>query len=130
MSESTTTNRSLVLMLVVLTSSWFFGLFVVSLIFPSSWYTFPLVSLLVGIVWISVWMGFMIYRVKLRDERAIQVSDRSARNGFAFVLYGIPIAIVGLSATNVSSDASLALAVIWVGAVVFAGISAFYYYHR
>jgi len=130
MTESTTTNRSLVVMLVVLTFSWFFALFVISLIFPSSWYPFSLAYLFAGIVCISVWMGFIIYRVKLRDERAIQVSDKSARNGFAFVLYGIPIAIVGLSATNVSSDASLALAVIWVGAVVFAGISAFYYYHR
>jgi uncharacterized membrane protein len=125
-----TTNRSLVVMLVVLASSWFFGLFLVSFILPSSWYTFPLVSLLVGIVWISVWMGFMVYRTILRDERAIQVSDRSARNGFAFVLYGIPIAIVVLPATNVSSDTLLALAAIWIGAVVFAGISAFYYYHR
>ncbi len=130
MTESTTTNRSLVVMLVVLVFSWFLAGLIISFVFPSSWSPFSLAYLFVGIVWISVMMGFMIYRTKLRDERAIQVSDRSARNGFAFVLYGIPIAIVVLSATNVSSDASLALAAIWIGAVVFAGISAFYYYHR
>jgi len=117
-------------MLVVLAFSWFLAGLIISFVFPSSWYPFSLVYLSGGIVWISVMMGFMIYRARLRDERAIQVSDKSARNGFAFVLYGIPIAIVGLSATNVSPDASLALAVIWIGAVAFAGISAFYYYRR
>jgi hypothetical protein len=40
------------------------------------------------------------------------------------------MALVGLSATDVSFDALLALVIIWIGAVVFAGISAFYYYRR
>lgn len=130
MTESTISNRSLVVMLVVLIVSWFFAHIIVSFIFPSSWYPISPVSLFVGITYISVLMGFIIYRQKLRDERTIQISDKSARNGFAFVLYVIPIAIVGLSLTDVSPDTLLALAMIWAGAVVFAGISAFYYYRR
>ena len=73
---------------------------------------------------------FVIYSEKIRDERSIYISDKAARNGFAFVLYVIPAVIIGLSATTISTDVSLALVLIWFGAVAVASISAFYYYRK
>ncbi len=130
MTEVKISNRSLFILLVILAFSWFLGQFITSLIFPGSWWPLSLPSTLVGVIWITVLLGFMIYSQRLRDERTMQISDKSSRNGFAFILYAIPIAIVGLSATEVSTDVSLALLMIWIGAVSFAGISALYYYRK
>jgi uncharacterized membrane protein len=130
MTEEKISNRSIAIMLVVLSVSWIFAQIIVSIIFPSSWLPLSPVLMFTGITWVSVWMGFMIYRQRLRDERTIHVSDKAARNGFAFVLYVIPIAIVGLTGIGASSDAILAIVLIWFGAVAVAGMSAFYYYRK
>ncbi|NHI88970.1 MAG: hypothetical protein EAX87_05555 [Candidatus Thorarchaeota archaeon] len=123
-------NKTLVVMGVLIIFGWFMAQVIVSLLFPTSTLPFSIPSIGAEIVFVSVLLGFTLYNQRLRDERSIQISDKSARNGFAFVLFVVPMALIGLSATDVSSDALLALVVIWIGAVFFAGISAFYYYYR
>ena len=132
MSESTVSNRILVVILVILIVSWFFVNIIIRVIFPTSWYPILFVSLLVVIFGISLLLGsrFMQFQTKLQDERTMQVSDKAARNGFGFILYGIPIVIISLYLIDVSPDTLLALAGIWVGTVVFAIISAVYYYRK
>ncbi len=115
---------------VLLTVGWFIAQIIVSFLFPTSAIPFSVPSFGAEVVFISVLIGFTLYSQRFRDERSIQISDKSARNGFAFVLCIIPIALIGLSATSTSLDTLFALAIIWIGAVVFAGISAFYYYHK
>jgi uncharacterized membrane protein len=114
----------------LLVIGWFVAQIVVSFLFPTSTIPFSVPSFGAEVVFISVLIGFTLYSQRFRDERSIQISDKSARNGFAFVLFVVPMALIGLSATDVSSDALLALVTIWIGAVVFAGISALYYYYR
>ena len=130
MSEEKISTRDIAILLVVLVVSWILAQIIVSFIFPSSWLPFSPVLMFTGITWISVMMGFMIYRQRLRDERTIHVSDKAARNGFAFVLYVIPIALVGLTSIGASSDAIFAVLLIWIGAVAVAAMSAFYYYRK
>ncbi|MHA1288088.1 MAG: hypothetical protein ACTSPB_11860 [Candidatus Thorarchaeota archaeon] len=130
MTEEKIPTRDLAILTVVLAVSWILAQIVVSIIFPFSWLPFSPVLMFTGITWVSVMMGFMIYRQRLRDERTIHVSDKAARNGFTFVLYVIPIAIVGLTGIGASSDAIIAVVLIWFGAVVVAGMSAFYYYRK
>lgn len=123
-------NRALIVMGLLLVIGWFVAQIVVSFLFPTSTIPFSVPSFGAEVVFISVLIGFTLYSQRFRDERSIQISDKSARNGFAFVLFVVPMALIGLSATDVSSDALLALVTIWIGAVVFAGISALYYYYR
>ncbi|MFX1560363.1 MAG: hypothetical protein ACFFBL_07230 [Promethearchaeota archaeon] len=123
-------NKTLVVMGVLLIVGWLIAQFIMSFLFPTSEIPFSVPSLGAEVVFISVLIGFTLYSQRFRDERSIQISDKSARNGFAFVLFVIPAALIGLSATDVSFDALLALVIIWIGAVVFAGISAFYYYRK
>ncbi|MFW9967878.1 MAG: hypothetical protein ACFFEA_12065 [Candidatus Thorarchaeota archaeon] len=130
MTEIRLSNRAFVLILVILSLSWFLGQVFTSFIFPGSWVPLSLPSILTGITWISVLLGFMIYSQRLRDERTIQISDKSARNGFAFILCVVPAAIIVLSATDVSTDVSLALLIVWIGSVSLAGLSALYYYRK
>jgi uncharacterized membrane protein len=121
-------NKTLVIMGVLLVCGWLIAQIITSFLFPTSEIPFSIPSFGAEIVFISVLIGFTVYSQRFLDERSIQISDKSARNGFAFVLFIVPVALIGLSATDVSSDALLALVIIWIGAVVFAGISAFYYY--
>lgn len=130
MTEVRLSNRGFIVMLVILVISWFLGQVVTTFIFPGSWLPMSLVSILTGITWISVLLGFMFYSQRLRDERAIHISDKSTRNGFAFMFFIVPAAIIGLSATEVSTDVSLALLLVWIGAVSIASISALYYYRK
>ena len=128
--SSKLSNKDLIIIGLLLVIGWFIGQIIVNFLFPTSVVPFSVPSFGAEVVLISVLIGFTLYNQRLRDERSIQISDKSARNGFAFVLFVIPMALIGLSATDVSFDALLALAVIWIGAVAFAGISAFYYYHK
>ncbi len=123
-------NKSLIILLIVFTISWILSMSIMSLLSPSSPIPFSPISILTGVVFVSVYMGFMIYRLRIRDERAIQISDRSARNGFGFVLYGIPILIIFLSVTGAVPETLLVLLLIWFGTVIIAGLSAFYYYWK
>ena len=128
--SSKLSNKALVIVGVLLVFGWLIAQIITSFLFPTSEIPFSIPSFGAEVVFISVLIGFAIYAQRFRDERAIQVSDKSARNGFAFVLFVVPVALIGLSATDVSSDVLLALVIIWMGAVLFAGISALYYYRR
>lgn len=128
--SSRLSNRDLIIMGLLLVIGWFIAQIIVSFLFPTSAIPFSVPSFGAEVVFISVLIGFTLYSQRFRDERSIQISDKSARNGFAFVLFVVPMALIGLSATDVSSDALLVLVIIWIGAVVFAGISALYYYYR
>ena len=128
--SSRLSNRDLIIMGFLLVIGWFIAQIIVNFLFPTSAIPFSVPSFGAEVVLISVLIGFTLYSQRFRDERSIQISDKSARNGFAFVLFVVPMALIGLSATDVSFDALLALVIIWIGAVVFAGISAFYYYYR
>jgi len=77
-----------------------------------------------------VLIGFVVYGTNFRDERTSLVSDKATRNGFAFVFYVIPLALVVLSLTGASIETCSALVIIWIGAVVVFSISAIYYYHK
>ncbi|MGY5854762.1 MAG: DUF2178 domain-containing protein [Candidatus Thorarchaeota archaeon] len=123
-------NRFLVVVLIILSFSMIIGNIIMSYLSPSSSVPLSPPSIFAGIVWISVLMGFIIYGQRFRDERSIQISDKSARNGFAFVLYGVPIFIVALSVTGSSLEVLLSLTFVWIGAIILAGLSAFYYYWR
>jgi len=130
MTEEKISNRSIAIMLVVLSVSWIFAQIIVSIIFPSSWLPFSPVLMFTGIMWVSVIMGFLIYRQNLRDERTINISDKAARNGFAFILYATPIAIGGLLGFGAPPESILVLILVLVGAMAVAGMSAFYYYRK
>ncbi|MFW9871272.1 MAG: hypothetical protein ACFFEL_16715 [Candidatus Thorarchaeota archaeon] len=123
-------NKDLIIIGTLLVVGWFVAQIITSFLFPNSSIPFSVPSFGAEVVFISVLIGFTLYSQRFRDERSIQISDKSARNGFAFVLFVAPAALIGLSATDVSFDAILALAIIWIGAVVFAGVSALYYYRR
>ena len=123
-------NRSLVVLLITLAFSWIIGNIIMSYLSPSSSVPLSPPSIFAGIVFIAVLMGFIIYGQRFRDERSIQISDKSARNGFAFILYGIPILIVTLSVTGSSPEVLLTLTFVWIAAILLAGLSAFYYYWR
>ena len=128
--SSKLSNKSLVIMGVLLVFGWFIAQVITSFLFPASAVPFSGPSFGAEVVFISVLIGFTVYAQRFRDERAIQIGDKSTRNGFAFVLFIVPVALIGLSATDVSFETLLALAIVWIGAVVFAGLSAFYYYHK
>jgi uncharacterized membrane protein len=68
--------------------------------------------------------------MNLRDERTSLVSDKAARNGFAFAFYVIPLVLVVLSLTGASIETCIALVMMWIGTVAVFSISAFYYYHK
>ena len=123
-------NRSLIIMLFVFTVSWILTMGIVSLLFPSSPVVLSPVLIVEGAVFVSVSMGVIIYRGRIRDERAIQISDKSARNGFGFVLYAIPVLIVFLSVTGAVPETLFILLYIWFGTVIIAGLSALYYYWK
>ncbi len=130
MTEERVSNKSFLVMLICLAFAWLLTQFVMSLLFPDADWPTLVSSAFGGIVFIVVMMGFMIYSVRLKDERTMLISDKAARNGFAFVLFAIPAAIIGLSATTISTDVSLALLLLWFGAVAIAAGSAFYYYRK
>ena len=123
-------NRSLIIMLFVFTVSWILTMGIVSLLFPSWAVAISPVLILEGVVFVCASMGVIIYRARIRDERAIQISDKSARNGFGFVLYAIPALIVFLSLTGAVPETIFILLYIWFGTVIIAGLSALYYYWK
>ena len=130
MTESPISTRSMVIMLVVFIVSYTLANLIVGIIFSSSWYPFSSVSLVSGIVFVSMMMGFLIYRQNFRDERTINISDKATRNGFAFILYATPVAILGLLGLGAPPESVLVLILLLAGALVVAGISALYYYRR
>jgi len=95
-----------------------------------SWYPLLPASIFSGIVFVSIMMGSLIYRRNFRDERTINISDKAARNGFAFFLYAVPVAIGGLLGFGAPPESILVLILLLIGVLAVAGISAFYYYRQ
>lgn len=109
---------------------WLIVTLIVSFISPTeSWPPSLPVSVTILIIPI-VLIGFVVYGTNFRDERTSLVSDKATRNGFAFVFYVIPLALVVLSLTGASIETCTALVMMWIGAVAVFSISAFYYYNK
>jgi uncharacterized membrane protein len=68
--------------------------------------------------------------MNLRDERTSQIADKATRNGFAFVLFVTPSALVILSLAGASAETMLVLLTLCLGMIAVASVSAFYYYQK
>ncbi len=123
-------KKSIAIWLMTIPLQWLIVTLIVSFIFPTeSWP--PSLPISVTILILPLLMiGFAIYGMNFRDERTSLISDKATRNGFAFVIYVIPLALVVLSLSGASLETGIALMVMWFGAVVVFSISAFYYYHK
>ena len=123
------TRRSIVVLIMIIPIAWFLSTLTMSVITQTPWPPAPPISLglLTGLI---LMIGSMIYGTNLRDERTSQISDKATRNGFAFVLFVTPAALVVLSLTGASIEAMLALLTLCLGMVAVASISALYYYYR
>jgi len=123
-------NKSIAIWLMTVPIQWFIVTLIVSFIFPTeSWPPSLPISITILILPLIL-IGFAVYAANFRDERTSLVSDKATRNGFAFVLYVIPLALVVLSLTGASLETGIALMVMWFGAVAVFSISALYYYHK
>jgi hypothetical protein len=77
---------------------------------------------------ISVIFGMIIYRQRFRDERFLQILDRSGRNGFVFMAYILPLIVEIFALTGVSMEVVLVLAGFWCCSLVVLILSAIHYY--
>ena len=123
-------KKSIAILLIIIPLTWLASTLIVSLISPTESWPPSLPLSFASLLPLIVLVGFAIYGTNLRDERASQISDKATRNGFAFVLIAIPLALVVLSLTGASLETLLALVMVWIGMVAFASISAFYYYYK
>ena len=109
---------------------WFAVSLIISFISPTeSWPPSLPLSIVILLPQI-VLIGFIVYGMNFRDERTSLVSDKASRNGFYFVFYVIPLAVVVLSVTGASLETCIALVMMWIGAVAVFSISAFYHYRK
>ena len=122
-------KRGIVAMLMIIPISWFLSTIIMSLVTQPSWPP-PLPNSVGMIVGLVVLIGFTIYGVNLKDERTSQIADKATRNGFAFVLFVTPSALIILSLTGASMETIIILLVVCLGMIAVASISAFYYYHK
>jgi len=123
-------KKSIAILLIIIPLTWFASTLIVSLISPTESWPPSLPLSFACLIPPIVLVGFSIYGMNLRDERTSQISDKATRNGFAFVLYVIPLALVVLSLTGASFETIIALVMVWIGTVAVASISAFYYYYK
>jgi L-asparagine transporter-like permease len=123
-------KKSIAILLIIIPLAWFASTLIVSLISPTESWPPSLPLSVAGLIPPMVLVGFSIYGMNLRDERASQISDKATRNGFAFVLCVIPLALIVLSLTGASFETVIALVMVWIGTVAVASISAFYYYYK
>ncbi len=123
-------KKSIAIWLTTVPLVWFVVSLIISFISPTeSWP--PSLPLSAAILLPQiVLIGFVVYGTNFRDERTSLVSDKATRNGFAFVFYVIPLALVVLSLTGASIETCTALILIWIGAVAVFSMSAIYYYHK
>ena len=123
-------RRSIAILLIIIPIAWFISTFIVSLISPTeSWP--PSLPLSLGTLFpLIIMVGFVIYGMNLKDERTSQVGNKATRNGFAFVLFVTPSALVILSLSGASLEAMIVLLVAFLGMIAVASISALYYYHK
>ena len=122
-------KRTIAYLILIIPIAWFLTTFITSLITQTSWPP-ALPNSLGSLVGLTIMIGFMIYGANLRDERTSQVADKATRNGFAFVLFVTPSALVILSLTGASMETLMVLLVLCLGMIAVASISAFYYYHK
>jgi len=123
-------KRSIAIWLMTIPLQWLIVSLLVSFIFPAeSWPPSLPISVTILIVPIIL-IGFAVYAMNYRDERTSLVSDKATRNGFAFVIYVIPLALVVLSLTGAPLETGIVLVAMWIGAVAVFSISALYYYHK
>jgi uncharacterized membrane protein len=129
--DPTFTNRTLAIMAVVLLFSFSASIILTSFIFQKSLWP-PPVELVVGpATVVTVMMGFMVYHARLRDERAIAVSDKAARNGFMFFIFiTAPLVVLSSLRPDLFPDLAITLVVMWISVVVVACLSAVYYYRK
>ncbi|MGY5871656.1 MAG: hypothetical protein RTV72_05395 [Candidatus Thorarchaeota archaeon] len=123
-------NRSIAIWLMTIPFVWFAVSLIISFISPTeSWPPSLPLSIVILLPQI-VLIGFIVYGMNFRDERTSLVSDKASRNGFYFVFYVIPLAVVVLSVTGASLETCIALVMMWIGAVAVFSISAFYHYRK
>ena len=122
-------NRTLMIMLVMMIISWALTLTISSLVWHASLESL-IVTSIAGVIFVSVMMGFTIYKQRFRDERTIHILEKSGRNGFFFMIYLLPFAIIYYSLIDASHDVAIALVIFWLCSVAVAAISAMYYYRK
>ena len=122
-------NKTLLVMLAIMLISWVITLTIFSFMWHTSVETM-IVTSLTGVIIVSVIMGFTIYRQRFRDERTMHILEKSGRNGFFFIIYFLPFAVIFYSLKEPSYDIALALVIFWVSSVAVAAISAVYYYRK
>ena len=123
-------KRQITYVLLIIPIAWFLSTFTVSLISPTYSWPLPLPFSLGSLFGLIVMIGFVIYGANLKDERTSQVGDKATRNGFAFVLFVTPAALVVLTLTGASVETMMVLLFVCLGMIAVACISAFYYYHK
>ena len=109
--------------------SWVITLTIFSFVWHASTESL-IVTTLAGVVFVGVMMGFTIYKHRFRDERTMHILEKSGRNGFFFMIYFLPFAIILYSLTDTTYDVALALTIFWFCSVAVAAISAIHYYRK
>ncbi len=122
-------NKTLLVMLIMMIIAWVITLSIFSVVQQLSMENIMAVSIS-GSIFISVMMGFTIYKQRFRDERTMNILDKAGRNGFLVFFYILPLVIVYFSLTGVLMDALLVLVGLWVTSVIVFTITAIYYYKR
>ena len=129
--DPTFTNRTLAVMLIIMVFSFLISITVTSLIFQRPLWPPPVTSVVPAAAVIMVMMVFMIYGARFRDERAIAISDKSARNGFMFFIFITPSLIVLSSLRpDLFPSTAFTLAVVAVSVLIVACLSVLYYYRK
>jgi len=123
-------KRQIVYVLLIIPIAWFLSTFIVSLVSPTESWPLPLPFSVGNLVGLIILIGFVIYGTNLKDERTTQVGDKATRNGFAFVLFVTPSALVILSLSGASLETMIVLLIVYLGMIAVASISALYYYHK
>ena len=122
-------KRAIAYLILIIPISWFLTTFTMSLITQTSWP--PALPNSLGILsGVTIMIGFIIYGANLRDERTSQVADKATRNGFMFIVFVTPSALVILSLTGASMETLMVLLVLCLGMIAVASISALYYYNK
>ena len=122
-------NKTLVVMLIMMIVAWVITLSIFSVVQQLSVEDIIAVSIS-GSIFISVMIGFTIYKQRFRDERTMNILDKAGRNGFLIFFYILPLFIVYFSLTGVMMDALLALVGLWITSVIVFAATAIYYYRR
>ncbi len=83
-----------------------------------------------GAIFISVVLGFSIYKQRFRDERTMNIMDKAGRNGFLPSFYILPLAVIYFSLTGATLEVVSFLVGLWLLSVVVFAVTAVYHYQR